>query len=377
MPDRLNELTRWLRADVGLPSFDIAPASADASFRRYFRVRYADQNRIVMDAPPDKEDCRPFIAVARAFHALGLNVPEILEINLDQGFLLLSDLGDRQYLGELDETSAASLYGDAMHALRMLQRPAANRPGLLPPYDRALLLREMTLFRDWFMEKHLGLGTCSRSSRAAVSRGRTEHRNQSLHIVNEDSEHRPAPDHGRAADLEQVLAPDQTLDSVFDTLARSALEQPQVWVHRDYHSRNLMITAHGNPGILDFQDAVTGPVTYDLVSLLRDCYIAWPREQVENWVEEHHGRALEAGIIEDVGLAQFLRWFDLMGVQRHLKAIGIFARLNIRDGKPGYLKDIPRTLGYVIDVSRRYPELDGLSRLIDEMVLPKIASLAR
>ncbi|MBI2779376.1 MAG: phosphotransferase [Gammaproteobacteria bacterium] len=328
MPERLNELTHWLRQDVGLPPFDIAPASSDASFRRYFRVRYAGQSRIVMDAPPDKEDCGPFIAIARAFHALGLNVPEVLEINLERGFLLLTDLGHSQYLNELNETSAPRLYRDAMQALLALQRPKAGSTILLPAYDRPLLMREMALFRDWFMEQHLGLA------------------------------------------LDKTIT--DTLDKAFDALAHSALEQPQVWVHRDYHSRNLMVTAQGNPGILDFQDAVTGPVTYDLASLLRDCYIAWPREQVEEWVENYHAQALKKGVISGVGAAQFLRWFDLMGVQRHLKAIGIFARLNIRDAKPGYLKDIPRTLGYVEEVSGRYPALAGLHALIHDHILPRM-----
>lgn len=328
MPERLNELTQWLRQDIGLPPFDIAPASSDASFRRYFRVRYADQSRIIMDAPPDKEDCGPFIAIARAFHALGLNVPEVLGANLERGFLLLTDLGHSQYLNELNETSAPRLYRDAMQALLALQRPKTGSTILLPSYDRPLLMREMALFRDWFMEQHLGLA------------------------------------------LDKTIT--DALDKAFDILVHSALEQPQVWVHRDYHSRNLMVTTQGNPGILDFQDAVTGPVTYDLASLLRDCYIAWPREQVEEWVENYHAQALKTGVISGVGAAQFLRWFDLMGVQRHLKAIGIFARLNIRDAKPGYLKDIPRTLGYVEEVSGRYPELAGLHALIHDRILTRI-----
>ncbi len=331
MPERLNELTHWLRQDVGLPPFDIAPASSDASFRRYFRVCYAGQSRIVMDAPPDKEDCRPFITIARAFHALGLNVPEVLETNLERGFLLLTDLGHSQYLSELNETSVSRLYGDAMQALLALQRPKTGSTALLPAYDRPLLMREMALFRDWFMERHLGLT------------------------------------------LDKAIT--DALDEVFDALTQSALEQPQVWVHRDYHSRNLMVTEQGNPGILDFQDAVTGPVTYDLASLLRDCYIAWPREQVEEWGKSYHAQALKAGIISGIDAAQFLRWFDLMGVQRHLKAIGIFARLNIRDAKPGYLKDIPRTLGYVKEVSGRHPETAGLHALIHDRILPRMGSV--
>ncbi len=323
MPQRLEQLNHWLADKLGLPDYEIAPASADASFRRYFRVSFNGESRIAMDAPPQQEDSRPFVAVGRVLHQAGLNVPQILHDDLEQGFLLLSDLGSRPYLDALTEESVERLYGDALGALAAMQTcvPSEN----LPAYDEALLQREMALFPDWFLTTHLGL---------------------------------------TLSDSEQQL-----LSETFTLLAESALAQPQVFVHRDYHSRNLMVCEH-NPGILDFQDAVRGPVTYDLVSLLRDCYIAWPRQQVEEWVQGYHDIALDHGIIRAPMSAQFLRWFDLMGVQRHLKAIGIFARLNHRDGKPGYLNDIPRTLGYVEEVSARYPELRDFASFIAERVRP-------
>ncbi len=320
MSDREHLLREWLATVLPAPLSRIAPASSDASFRRYFRVWYDGQTRVVMDAPPDKEDCRPFVAIAQALRGLGLNAPEVLAGDLDLGLLLLTDLGNRQYLAELDADSAPSLYSDALAALARLQTGGDPGSMLLPPYDLALLHREMELFRDWFLGQLLGLN------------------------VREDEHH--------------------VLDSIVALLADNALEQPRVWVHRDYHSRNLMITDRDNPGVLDFQDAVVGAVTYDLVSLLRDCYVAWPRPQVEAWALEHRARLQALGMsgLDDAG--QFLRWFDLMGVQRHLKAIGIFARLNLRDGKPGYLRDIPRTLGYVLEVAGRYSELAGLHDLL-------------
>ncbi len=331
MPERLEQLTRWLRSDIGLAQFEITPASSDASFRRYFRIRYDGQTRIAMDAPPAQEDCRPYIAIARAFYSLGLHVPEILEVNLEQGFLLLGDLGTRQYLPELNSATAEKLYGDALDALLVLQSRCSGPLIELPPYDHALLMREMALFRDWFVRQHLALQLD------------------------------PAQSDG--------------LEQIFEILAQSALQQPKVCVHRDYHSRNLMVTESNNPGILDFQDAVIGPVTYDLVSLLRDCYIAWPPDQVYAWVKAYRLRLLKAGILPDDDETQFLRWFDWMGIQRHLKAIGIFARLNIRDGKPGYLQDIPRTLGYVVAVSRRYPELQALYDVLRETIVPRLSVL--
>lgn len=322
---RLEQLQQWLYQS-GLTEYRIAPASGDASFRRYFRITTDAETYIAMDAPPEKEDCKPFITVAQALLQLGLNVPKILEADLDQGFLLLTDLGTRQYLPELNDTTAAQLYGDALGALLRLQ--AGPTPAVeLPPYDHAMLWREMALFSDWFLQHHLGI---------ALQDGQKD-----------------------------------KLHAEFEILAQAALAQPQVWVHRDYHSRNLMITDEHNPGVLDFQDAVVGAITYDLVSLLRDCYVAWPREQVEGWVEAYRQQAAEAGLIDGIDRAEFLRWFDLMGVQRHLKAIGIFARLNHRDGKSGYLKDIPRTLGYVTEVSGRYSELGALNKLIHEIVLPR------
>jgi aminoglycoside/choline kinase family phosphotransferase len=326
MSERLDEMARWLRTTLGSAHVEFAPASSDASFRRYFRVQHDEKTCIVMDAPPEHEDCRPFVAIARNFLALGLHVPEVLAQDTERGFLLLGDLGVRCYLDALNADTVEHLYGDALEALWRLQAHCDGAD--LPPYDEALLMREMALFRDWFLERHLTL----------------------------------------SLDVDQLAM----LDRTCGLLAASALEQPQVCVHRDYHSRNLMVTDVNNPGILDFQDAVFGPITYDLVSLLRDCYIAWPRARVEAWALDYHARLLRTGLLQGVDAARFLRWFDWMGVQRQLKAVGIFARLNIRDGKPGYLQDIPRTLGYMVGVSGRYAELAPLHTLLCEQVLPQM-----
>ena len=329
MPERLNLLKQWLEDELDFSDYSLKPASSDASFRRYFRVTHDGSSFIVMDAPPEKENTRPFVTVARLLLDVGVNVPEILDESPDLGFLLLSDLGNRLYLDALNGETVERLYGDALGALAAIQACAPVR-GVLPDYDHALLMREMGLFRDWLVGKHLGIT-----------------RNEA-----------------QSALLEQAFA----------RLAENALAQPQVCVHRDYHSRNLMVTRRNNPGILDFQDAVIGPVTYDLVSLLRDCYIAWPRDRVEAWALGYQELALQSGILreEHEDPVRFLRWFDLMGVQRHLKAAGIFARLNHRDGKPGYLNDIPRTLGYVIDVARRYGEIAGLGEFIEAEVMPRL-----
>ena len=326
--ERLEYLRQWTRQQLDWPDLELTPASGDASFRRYFRVQQADVSYILMDAPPEKEDCKPFIHVSELLLGLGLHVPEILARNLEQGFLLLSDLGNRLYLDELNEKSVARLYGDALGALAALQSCDPDNSSL-PPYDRELLLFEMSLFRDWLIGTHLNIRL----------------------------------DQSQQQDLQKSC----------ELLADSALRQVMVCVHRDFHSRNLMVSADHNPGILDYQDAVIGPVTYDLVSLLRDCYISWPRQRVEDWVMGYFELAQQTGIFrqDQVNEQQFLQWFDWMGVQRHLKAAGIFARLNHRDGKPGYLDDIPRTLGYVTDVCSRYNELSELGSLT-ETVLSKI-----
>ena len=326
MPERLEQLKHWLENELDFSEYTLRPASADASFRRYFRVLHEGVSYVVMDAPPQKEDSRPFISISKMFFDLGLNVPEVIDESLQQGFLLLSDLGSAPYLDVLDEETVERLYGDALGALATLQACIPdNAP--LPAYDRALLLGEMELSREWLMGKHLGL----------------------------------SPDAAQTG----------MIDAAFELLAENALAQPRVCVHRDYHSRNLMHTGVNNPGILDFQDAVIGPVTYDLVSLLRDCYIDWPRARVEDWALGYLDLALQSGILraEHDDPQQFLRWFDLMGMQRHLKAAGIFARLKHRDGKAGYLQDIPRTLGYVVEVAGRYEELAAFGRFIDTEVL--------
>ncbi len=328
LPERLQQLRSWLCATLSVATVEIEPVSGDASFRRYFRVRHDGASYIAMDAPPAHEDCRPFVHVAQLFGELGLNVPVVQAQDLAQGFLLLSDLGDRLYLGELDEDTVERLYGDALGALATLQAGGIGRGEALPPYERALLLEEMGRFSEWYLGRHLGL---------------------------------------RLGEAEEAV-----LAQTFTLLADSALAQPQVWVHRDYHSRNLLVHAH-NPGILDFQDAMFGPVTYDLVSLLRDCYIAWPVERVYDWVRGYHELAVQSGILAEEEEARFIRWFDLMGVQRHLKAIGIFARLKHRDGKDGYLADIPRTLGYVRAVAASYPELGAFGELLDRRLGAAVA----
>ena len=314
---------QWL-ARVCPAAGPCVPASSDASFRSYHRVTAPCGTVILMDAPPAQEDSRPFVDVAGRLLACGVNVPRVLAADLDQGYLLLTDLGDTLYLDCLDADSADALYDDAIAALVAIQRD--GRASGLPPYDEALLRREMALFTDWLLERHLGL------------------------------------------DLAPVRA---DLAAAMDTLVDSALAQPRVFVHRDYHSRNLMRTRENNPGILDFQDAVLGPITYDLVSLLRDCYVAWPAAHVDAWIELYRHRAVAAGL--QVGDPDtFRRWFDLMGVQRHLKAAGIFARLYHRDGKDRYLPDIPRTWGYISALLDRCPELAPLARAARRLELDRL-----
>ncbi len=329
MDDRLQALRLWLEAILDVPIDRFHSASADASFRRYFRVHAGGSTYIAMDAPPDKYDAQTYARIARHFRKIGLNVPQVLQSDAQQGFLLLTDLGDELYLPRLNEHTVDRLYGDAMRALRALQRDEDAGAGL-PDYDEQLLLAEMALFPEWYLGRHLRIRLTPKQQRV--------------------------------------------LDRVCDRLARCALDQPRVAVHRDYHSRNLLVTSEHNPGIVDFQDAVCGPVTYDLVSLLRDCYIAWPRARVETWALEYHAAALDAGIPVCEEPARFLRWFDWMGVQRHLKAVGIFARLRHRDDKPGYLRDIPRTLGYVLEVSRRHSDLQPLHTLVLDLGLSSLAA---
>jgi aminoglycoside/choline kinase family phosphotransferase len=324
---RLGVLTRWVREDLGFTDSRIEPASADASFRRYFRVRRGSESCIVMDAPPDREPLEPFVRVARSLLTMGLNVPVVLACDMSRGLLLLSDLGTRQYLDQLGAgRDVDRLYGDALAALVRMQTRGGDAARELPAYDRELLHREMELMPEWFLGRHLG------ASADAAARA--------------------------------------MLDRLFEFLSRSALSQPATFVHRDYHSRNLLVTEEANPGVLDFQDAVRGPVTYDAVSLLKDCYISWPVERVHGWLLEYRRALLDAGLELKGGEAEFIRAFDLMGLQRHIKVLGIFARLFYRDGKSGYLKDLPRVLAYTREAAALYPETadfaDFLATRVDD-----------
>ena len=332
MDERIERIKNWLSASLGLNAENMAPASSDASFRRYFRIHDGGISYVVMDAPPESEDCKPFIKVARAFHDIDLNVPLIHEYDLKQGFLLLSDLGARQYLTELNDENVDHLYGDALDALFRLQVESQGQERFLPAYDKALMQREVRLFDEWFLTKQLGL------------------------LLSDEQQ--------------------RMLENAYQFLINDALSQPKAWVHRDYHSRNLMVCEQDNPGVLDFQDAVYGPVSYDLVSLLKDCYIAWPRARVVAWVEDYFQRIEGELDLEGYDAGDFLRAFDIMGAQRHLKAIGIFSRLNIRDNKPGYLNDIPRTLNYLVDVASSFDELAAFHVFLTKNVLPAMSDSA-
>ena len=361
--DRATARLDWIRSTLGNDSLTLAPASADASFRSYWRTRHAGQSWILMDSPPALEDPAPWLAIGKKLAAAGLHVPAVHAADPARGFVLIEDLGSQLYLPALNDASVDALYGDAMEALLRMQ--TAVDASDLAPYDAAFLRRELELMPEWFLGHHLGY-TLDGDARAEI-------------------------------------------EAAFALILESALEQPRCFVHRDFHSRNLLIVdspggrsplagdasddseraspASGllrmegqmprkrgaswiaNPGIIDFQGALRGPIAYDLASLLRDCYIVWPRERVEGWVDDFRLRLRSAGLLDaGVDRARFLRWFDLIGLQRHIKVLGIFCRLWYRDGKRGYLDDLPRVHAYVIDVARGYPELAALVALLERCV---------
>jgi aminoglycoside/choline kinase family phosphotransferase len=317
---RLDAVQSWTSACLDEREIVLERASEDASFRRYFRVRARGRTWIVMDAPPEREDCAPFVKVARLMHAAGVHVPEIVAQDLEHGFLLLSDLGTTTYLKALDASNADALFSDAIDALIRWQ--LASRPDVLPPYDEGLLKRELELFREWYVQRHLGLTLDA--------------------------------------------AQHEAIDGIFGRLVDSALAQPKVFVHRDYMPRNLMVS-EPNPGVLDFQDAVYGPVSYDVVSLFRDAFMSWPEARVLDWTARYWERAKKAGLPVDADFGAYYRAFEWMGLQRHFKVLGIFARIYYRDGKAGYLEDTPRFRTYVREVASRYSELSAINRLFDAL----------
>lgn len=341
MTERFERLLEWLVTCEPLKNqtySEPVAASNDASFRRYFRIEIASHSEtgqavsyIIMDAPPSHEDCKPFLRISEQLHQIGLNVPQVLAQDLELGFLLLTDLGNTTYLTVLNEQTVEHLYFDAFDALVTLQQRGKVYQSSLPTYSTTLLTNEMALFSDWLCQTHLELGM-----------GKLEN---------------------------------QAWQGVQSVLMKSAQAQPQNFVHRDYHSRNLMQAQNipglvKNPGILDFQDAVWGPVTYDVVSMIRDCYIVWPSEQVREWQRAYFLKNCDAHLLLKNEWDGFVKAMDFMGVQRHLKAAGIFARLYHRDGKDGYLNDIPTTLNYLVEIASQYPELFDLAKWVENKVLP-------
>lgn len=323
---RRDDLARWVAGRLNLASAVLQPVSVDASFRRYFRVHADGRSLIAVDAPPQREDSRPFVRVASLMREAGLHVPAIHADDLDNGFLLLEDLGDNSYLDVLTPDNADTLFADAIAAL--IDWQAASRPGVLPEYDDTLLRNELNLFPDWFLDRHLGLD------------------------LNADE---------RAE-----------LEGIFDLIVTRALEQPRVYVHRDYMPRNLMLS-NPNPGVIDFQDAVHGPIAYDVLSLFKDAFVSWPDERIERWTRDYWRLAGERGIPVPGKYDDFAAMLDWIGVQRHLKVLGIFARIRYRDGKPRYLEDAPRFVRYVMETAARRPELAPLSEFFERHVVEHIA----
>lgn len=330
-PDaRLALIQDWLARELGIDVERIEPASSDASFRRYFRAFHPRGSYIVMDAPPDREDVLPYLKVSALLESLDVHVPHVHESDTERGLLLLEDLGKVQYLSQLEAGADPELlYGDALETLADIQARGVEASRALALYDREPLLREMALMPEWFWGRHLGLAQTS--------------------------------------EVREIFA------RAFEWLITEALVQPQVFVHRDYHSRNLMVLEQRNPGVIDFQDALRGPIGYDIVSLLKDCYIAWPRERVVQWVREHRTRLAARGFAAGASDRELMRWVDLIGVQRHLKVLGIFARLWYRDGKSGYLADLPLTLRYVVQACAQHRELTALGRLLERRAAPELS----
>lgn len=319
---RQKQLTDWLSGLYPNEIITLSPASADASFRRYFRARFADgSTQVIMDAPPQHEDCRPFLHVGKLFEEAGTHVPHVYAQDLAQGFLILSDLGNTTYLQALQAENASTLYSEATDALIKIQ--LASREKELPPYDEALLRRELNLFPEWYIARHLGVTLTSKQQ--------------------------------------------SKLEEVFVRILANNLAQPCVYVHRDYHSRNLMLIEENNPGILDFQDAVFGPITYDLASLFKDAYIRWEEEEIMDWLIRYWEKARKAGLPVREDFGEFYRDYEMMGVQRHIKVLGIFARLYHRDGKDGYLKDMPLVMDYLRRACERYIDLKPLLNLLIEL----------
>ena len=320
-PDRRRqELEAWVAVQLGETQVVMEPASSDASFRRYFRVDSEGRTLVVMDAPPEQEDCQTFVAVAALFGRAGVHVPTILASDIERGFLLLEDLGSQTYLDVLDSDNADALFADAIGALIKIQQ--GSRPGILPAYDAGLLRRELELFPEWYLGRELGWT------------------------------------------LDDELRTE--LDALFELLVSRALSQERVYVHRDYMPRNLMISKP-NPGVIDFQDAVYGPISYDPICLFKDAFISWPEPRLMVWLEQYWLGAREAGLPVPADFDAFYRDCDFMGAQRHLKVIGIFARICHRDGKPAYLQDVPRFLAYLRGAADRNPELGPLRRLLGRM----------
>jgi len=321
-------LHSWLQRNLAPVDFTVSKLAGDASFRRYFRVQQAEKTFVVMDAPPEKEDCRPFIAIAKALAKQGIKVPDVLAADLELGFLLLTDLGDSLYLAELNATSANHLYEQALAVVPRMQACTKVKDWTLEQFGQEIIVRELQLFPDWFLTKHLQL-----------------------------------------ADSQAITT---LLNKTFTHLIAVANQQPQVFTHRDYHSRNLLCLPQAEVGVLDFQDAVWGPIVYDAVSLLRDCYIVWPSAEVLRWTTRAYEHCLDEGLLKNPSKDQFLFWFDLVGVQRHLKVLGIFARLFHRDGKTGYLQDLPRIAQYIMDVSSNHSELKDLHDFFQTEIAYKI-----
>ena len=320
---RILELIDWTENYLNDNITSIEFASEDASFRRYFRIFHGNHSYIVMDAPTEHMSIAPFSRIAKRLLQENINVPEIFAENHEKGFMLITDFGTTTYLQVLNEKSADQLYSDALDSLIKLQRATITDSQFLPPYDQKLLRSEMDLFPSWFLTKNLNISLNSEIS--------------------------------------------DILQKTFEFVITKALEQPKVWVHLDYHSRNLMYTDQNNPGVLDFQNAVMGPITYDLMSLLRDCYIVWSDEQIKRWIRLYLLKAKIAGLDISFDEREFIRWFDWMGIQRHLKVVGIFSRLNLRDGKKQFMQDIPTVLQYIENVSKKYQELKSLYELILRM----------